>query len=225
MVVLNQIGSNMKYYFFIKSWDNSKSNHEIPSEQADAVALIERMYERYLSNKEHWIKNEMHHEHELGGTEETIFSVDLEDDSMSQEIGRHTVTKISAYDNKKRRHTSFVYVFVCSEEDVRSFELIPGDIQSIKYYGWTDRPKGRGLIKMTHIPTKISVSCRDKEQGLSLLKVAVMSSHIKYEKIRRYTFDPYQKVIDERTGAYTEEIGRVIDGELDLIYDAVEEEE
>lgn len=216
----------MKYYFFIKAWDNSKSDHEIPSEQADAIYLIERMYERYLSNKEHWIKNEMHHEHELGGTEETIFSVDLEDDSMSQEIGRHTVTKISSYDNKKRRHTSYVYVFICSEEEVNAFQLNTEDVKKTKViaYGGGIR-LGRKPIVMTHISTKISVSCRDKEQGLSLLKVAVMSSQIKYEKIRRYIFDPYQKVIDERTGSYTEEIGRVIDGELDLIYDAVEEEE
>jgi protein subunit release factor B len=213
----------MKYYFFIKSWDkHNSSSRDIGPELADAVGIIERMYMRYLSERELWVKNEMHHEHELAGSIETMFSVDLPDDSLTQEIGIHTVVKKSVFDKNGRRYTNFVRVFICDEKSVNSFQLLKEDIQTVRLYGYGVYLLGQG--GMTHTPSKISISCSGIKKGLILLKVAVMSSQIEYEKIRRYTFDPYQRVTNELTGAYTEEIGRVVDGELDLIYNAIPDE-
>ena len=94
-------------------------------------------------------------------------------------------------------------------------------------------------VRVTHLPTGISVSCQNersqiqnKETALSILKSRLYQLELdkrREEKlknenkmdisfgsqIRTYTFHPYSLVKDHRTNYETQRVDKVMDGELD----------
>lgn len=166
---------------------------------------------------------------------------------LKSEKGVHRLVRISPFDSNKRRHTSFASVDVIPnyEMDDIDIEIKDTDIRVDVY-----RSSGKGgqgvnttdsAVRITHIPTKIVVTCQNersqiqnKETAMMVLKNKLYQlelekranelSDIKGElqdinfgsQIRSYVMHPYSLVKDHRTNCETSQVDKVMDGDIDL---------
>ena len=169
---------------------------------------------------------------------------------LKGEKGVHRLVRISPFDSNSRRHTSFASIDVEPElnEDI-NIEIDPKDLKIDTYRsggaGGQHVNKTDSAVRITHLPTKIVVSCQNersqfqnKDTAMKILKgklyQIMMEEHkekideIKGDygqiawgnQIRSYVFHPYTMVKDHRTKAETGNIQAVMDGDLDIFIDA-----
>ncbi|GFP90068.1 peptide chain release factor prfb1 chloroplastic [Phtheirospermum japonicum] len=165
---------------------------------------------------------------------------------LSGEKGTHRIVRQSPFNAKGLRQTSFsgVEVMPLLPEDSLDVE-IPEEDLDISF----SRAGGKGgqnvnkvetAVRITHIPTGVTVRCTEERSQLAnkikamsrlkakLLVIAVeqRASEIKQikgdavkaewgQQIRNYVFHPYKLVKDVRTGQETSDIASVMDGELE----------
>ena len=168
---------------------------------------------------------------------------------LKNEKGVHRLIRISPFDSNKRRHTSFASVDVTPIYENSDFKIDPNEIRIDIY-----RASGHGgqgvnttdsAIRITHIPTKIVVTCqnersqiRNKETAMNVLKNKLYKlelekkekelSSIKGEnkdinfgsQIRTYTLHPYSLVKDHRTNTECVDPTKVLDGDIDIFINA-----
>ena len=166
------------------------------------------------------------------------------------ERGVHRLVRISPFDSNKRRHTSFASVEVTPEvDDSTNIEIKDEDIRIDVY-----RSSGNGgqgvnttdsAVRITHIPTKIVVTCQNersqiqnKEQAMKVLKSKLLLKKLEQHEnelnsikgnqmniefgsqIRSYVMHPYSMVKDHRTNTETSNVDKVLDGDIDLFIDS-----
>lgn len=164
---------------------------------------------------------------------------------LKGEQGVHRLVRISPFDANARRHTSFAAVSVMPQIDEEiNIEIKPEDLKIETF-----RASGAGgqyvnktdtAVRITHIPTGITVSCQqersqyqNKRKALELLKAKLYQLELQkleekkkqYEgektdigwgyQIRSYVFHPYKLIKDLRTGYETGNVDAVMDGEID----------
>lgn len=164
---------------------------------------------------------------------------------LKHEKGVHRLIRISPFDSNSRRHTSFASVDITPIYDDNSdFEIKESDIRIDIY-----RSSGHGgqgvnttdsAVRITHIPTKIVVTCqnersqiRNREIALNVLKNKLYQLELEKKEqellnikgenkdinfgsqIRTYTMHPYSLVKDHRTNTEDSNVIKVLDGELD----------
>ena len=219
------------------------------TESCDWANMLYRMYTRWCEKKGY--KYEVVDEQK--GEEAGIKSVSLiiygtnVYGYLKNEKGVHRLVRISPFDSNARRHTSFASVDVTPyivNEDI-DIEIKPSDIR-IDVYRSTGAG-GQGVnttdsaVRITHLPTKIVVTCQNersqiqnKEKALEILKNKLYQLEIeKKEKelkelkgdqvdinfgsqIRNYVMHPYSLVKDLRTNVETSNVNKVLDGDIDL---------
>ncbi|MEK7072349.1 MAG: peptide chain release factor 2 [Patescibacteria group bacterium] len=169
---------------------------------------------------------------------------------LKSENGVHRLVRISPFDSEGMRHTSFALVEVLPEiEDTISIEIkdddLRIDVMRSGGHGGQSVNTTDSAVRITHLPTNIVVKCQtersqlqNKNNAFKLLKAKLLKHYeleeekkmqrIKgeYQKAqwgsqaRSYVMQPYKLVKDHRTGHETQEIDKVLDGELN---DFVEE--
>lgn len=226
----------------------------------DWVTMLQRMYERYCQRKGFKVEILSQTLGEPGGPEGRIGtkSVTLEIRGkyaygfLKWENGVHRLVRISPFSPQALRHTSFALVRVLpqipdpAELDIK---IKPEDLK-IDFFkasgpGGQYVNKRMTAIRITHLPTKIVVSCQsersqaqNRKKAMELLfsrlyqflreKREQELDKIQGEKIsaswgnqiRSYVLHPYKLVKDLRTGKETTKTGEVLDGELDEFIEA-----
>ena len=148
---------------------------------------------------------------------------------LKGESGVHRLVRISPYDKKKQRHTSFASIYITPEiADAKVIEIDEKDLKIDTYRasgaGGQHVNKTESAIRITHIPTKIVVQCqndrsqhRNKDEAMQMLRAKLYEKQQNEKKaelaikegakkeiswgaqIRSYVKHPYQMVKDTRT--------------------------
>lgn len=215
--------------------------------------MLYRMYTRFLES------NNFKYEviSILDGEEAGIKSVSIKIEGLyaygklKSEKGVHRLVRLSPFDANNKRHTSFASVDITPEFTEVGDVIVDEKDLKIDVY----RSSGAGgqhvnttdsAVRITHLPTKIVVSCQNqrsqiqnREKALQILKSriyeeemakaeaadgAIRKSKIgtgdRSEKIRTYNY-PQNRVTDHRIGFTTKNLDRVMEGDLDEIIEAL----
>ena len=221
------------------------------TESCDWASMLYRMYTRWCESKNYKLELVDYQDGEEAGIKSV--SVIIKGNNaygyLKNEKGVHRLIRISPFDSNKRRHTSFASVDVTPIYENTDYEINPNDLRIDIY-----RASGHGgqgvnttdsAVRITHIPTKIVVTCqnersqiRNKETALNVLKNKLYKlelekrekelSSIKGEnmeinfgsQIRTYTLKPYTLVKDHRTGVEFTDAAKVLDGDIDVFINA-----
>ncbi len=223
------------------------------TESCDWANMLYRMYTRWC--EKHNYKYEIIDEQK--GEEAGIKSVSMIIYGLNvygylkNEKGVHRLVRISPFDSNSRRHTSFASVdvtpYIVNEEI--DIEIKPNDIRIDVYR--SSGCGGQGVnttdsaVRITHIPTKIVVTCQNersqiqnKEKAMEVLKNKLYQLEIEKQErelrelkgeqvdinfgsqIRNYVMHPYSLVKDLRTNVETSNVSKVLDGDIDIFIDS-----
>ena len=221
------------------------------TEACDWAMMLYRMYLRYCESKDYKVEVlDVLDGEEAGIKHATIFVRGINAYGyLKCEKGIHRLVRLSPFDANNKRHTSFASVDVIPEISDEVDVVIRDEDIKIDVY----RSSGAGgqsvnttdsAVRITHLPTKIVVTCqnersqlKNKEKALSILKgklklleeekKAAEMAMVKGEnkniefgsQIRSYVMHPYSMVKDHRTNIETSNVEKVLDGDLDLFID------
>ncbi|MDI6591740.1 MAG: peptide chain release factor 2 [Patescibacteria group bacterium] len=219
----------------------------------DWATLLLRMYERYCQQK--GFKTTILHQsfgEGIGpegriGTKSVVLEIkgNFAYGFLKGESGVHRLVRISPFSPKSLRHTSFALVEVLPEiEKAEEIKIRPEDLKIETFRatgpGGRYRDHRETAVRITHLPTKITVSCQserlqglNKEKAMKLLYIKLFDLRKKEKEkeiakikgkavdiswgnqIRSYIFHPYKLVKDLRTNVETSDVEGVLDGKLD----------
>jgi len=211
-----------------------------------------RMYEYYASSMGYKVEVMESSESEAGGYALISFSVKGQDAyrHFKFESGAHRVQRVPKTETQGRVHTSTATVIVFPDVEDEDIEIPDSDLEIE-----THRSSGAGgqhinktdsAVRITHIPTGISVNCQDgrsqianRETALKIIRArvyeelkrqkeekegAIRRSKIgtgdRSEKIRTYNY-PQNRVSDHRIGLTINQLDRIMEGKLGDVIDAL----
>ena len=221
------------------------------TESCDWVAMLSRMYIKYITKNNFSYEITDYEENEQAGYKSiTILVKGLNAYGyLKGENGIHRLVRISPFDAGARRHTSFAGVTVIPQiKQELNIEINDNDLKIDVY-----RSSGAGgqhvnttdsAVRITHIPTKIVVTCQNersqiqnKEKALMILKSKLyalkeeesnkqinsmktdLNINFGYAK-RSYVMCPYTLVKDNDTEYETSDVSKVLDGNIEPFINA-----
>lgn len=204
-----------------------------------------RMYTRFAENKGWKIEMIDINDTGLGGIKEVVFSLEGPNvyGDLKFESGVHRVQRVPETEGSGRVHTSAASVAVLPEAEDVQVEINPADLKIDVFRsggaGGQSVNKLETAIRITHLPTKIVVSCQDersqlknKNKAMKVLKARLYDLELKKhndqisakrksmvgsgdrsDKIRTYNF-PQNRITDHRIGLTLYNLSNIVEGEL-----------
>ena len=214
--------------------------------------MLYRMYTRWCEKKNYKVEVLDYQAGEEAGIKSVSLLVKGKNayGYLKNEKGVHRLVRLSPFDSNNRRHTSFASVEVTPEiEQDTTIEIDEKDLK-IDVYRSTGAG-GQGVnttdsaVRITHLPTKIVVTCQNersqiqnKEQALKILKNKLLIQKMEENEremnkikgnqmnidfgsqIRSYVMHPYSMVKDHRTEVETSNVSKVMDGDIDMFIES-----
>jgi peptide chain release factor 2 len=217
------------------------------TESQDWVEMLLRMYSRWCEKKGYSVKILDYLAGDSAGIKSVTLLVNGENayGYLKSEKGVHRLVRISPFDSSGKRHTSFASLDVMPEMTHEVKVEFKSDDLKIDTFrasgaGGQHVNKTDSAVRITHLPTKISVACQsersqhqNKDNAMKLLvsKLYELKEREHKEKIedlkgvqldiawgsqiRSYVFCPYKLVKDHRTGFEMANVESVMDGSID----------
>jgi len=222
----------------------------------DEAALFAKdlyeMYNRYCETKRWKVELIEFSPTQLGGIKEVVMSISGNGafHELQFESGGHRVQRVPETDTQGRIHTSAATVAVLPEATDVEVEIKPEDLQVDTMRaggpGGQKVNKTESAVRMTHLPTGISVKIQDEKsqhknraKALKVLKSrlfetqkqqqaderaevrrTLVGSGDRSQRIRTYNF-PQNRVTDHRCGLTIHKLDRIIIGELDELIEGL----
>lgn len=172
--------------------------------------------------------------------------------TMKYESGVHRVQRVPETEKKGRVHTSTITVAVLPEAEEVDLVIEAKDLRIDTFCsggaGGQSVNTTYSAVRITHLPTNTVVSCQDersqaqnKEKAMMILRSRIIAakeeeeakklgearkSQIgtgeRSEKIRTYNF-PQDRITDHRIGENFSNISNILEGNLNIIIDAIKE--
>ena len=216
------------------------------TESCDWANMLYRMYLRWIEKSNLKYKLWEIQNGDITGIKSCLIYVegDYAYGKLKAERGTHRLVRLSPFDSNQRRHTSFASIDIYPDLPKEKVDIKLKDLRIDTF-----KASGSGgqhvnttdsAIRITHLPSKIVVSCQmersqhqNKETAMKMLasKLEVLkeekqnkilqSNNIQKgdnawgNQIRSYVLHPYKMVKDLRTQYQTSSINAVLDGELD----------
>ncbi|NEX92974.1 peptide chain release factor 1 [Caulobacter sp. 17J65-9] len=210
-----------------------------------------RMYQRYASTRGWRVEVDSVTEGEVGGYKEIVASITGEGvfGRLKFESGVHRVQRVPATEAGGRIHTSAATVAILPEVEDVDIVINDADIRVDTYRssgaGGQHVNKTDSAVRITHLPTGIVVTSSEKSQHQNRAKAmknlkarlydqqrqakdaaraearkSQVGSGDRSERIRTYNF-PQGRVTDHRIGLTVHSLPQVLEGEIDVVLDAL----
>lgn len=163
---------------------------------------------------------------------------------LKNESGVHRLVRISPFDAGRRRHTSFASVTITPEfKSTPNIEINETDLKIDVYHssgaGGQSVNTTNSAVRITHLPTKIVVTCqnersqlKNKETALKILMNKLYELELKKNEekinslknndininfgsqIRSYVLEPYKLVKDNRSNYENNDPDKILNGDI-----------
>lgn len=213
-----------------------------------------RMYSKYAESKGWKVEIMNSHPIGLGGFKEIIFLVAGKGtyQRLKYESGVHRVQRIPVTESGGRIHTSTSSVAIFPEIEEKDIKVSEKDLKIDTFRsggaGGQSVNKVSSAVRITHIPTGITVSCQDErsqyqnriramkillaklynmtkkkdEEEVASERKSQIGGQDRAEKIRTYNF-PQRRVTDHRINFTSYRLPEIMEGNLDEIIDKLQE--
>jgi peptide chain release factor 2 len=179
------------------------------------------------------------------GIQSAVLRLENVSDDIEKEHGIHRIQRVSPFDKRKRRHTSFASVTVIPEIEDRVLEIPERDLEETfnrsTGHGGQNINKVSTAVRLKHKPTGIVVNCQMERSQYQnrMLALSLLKSKLQYlmeqqqktelanlvvrediafgNKIRTYSFHPQEYIVDHRTNKKAN-LKSVLDGNLELVW-------
>jgi peptide chain release factor 1 len=221
-------------------------------EAALFAAVLFRMYTYYAERMKWKIEVLNANYTDIGGFKELICLIQGRGaySRLKFESGVHRVQRIPTTESGGRIHTSAATVAVLPEAEDVDLDIDPNDLRIDVFcasgHGGQSVNTTQSAVRITHIPTGITVSMQDeksqhknKDKAMKVLRArlfermqeeqqqkvastrkSMVGSGDRSERIRTYNF-PQNRVTDHRVGLTLHRLDGVLEGDLDEIIDTL----
>ena len=222
------------------------------TEACDWAMMLYRMYLRWCEKKNYKVELLDYQDGDEAGIKSASLRIKGTNayGYLKNEKGVHRLVRLSPFDSNNRRHTSFASIEVTPEiEQDNTIEIDEKDLKIDVYR--SSGCGGQGVnttdsaVRITHLPTKIVVTCQNersqiqnKEQAMKVLRNKLLLKKLEEQnqelnaikgnqmniefgsQIRSYVMHPYSMVKDHRTNEETSNVTKVLDGDIDLFIES-----